>query len=614
MRPFQKIFSLIFLAILVSASTFFAPQALAADAPIIFNSLPADKQPKTQADYLNEFCKKRGGELMNLETWYSGKCGEKVDTLSGDGVGFSDIVLLQGMEYVNGQQTNDFITSIIRKLNIIKEIKENLASGAITPSQVDLSSISDGGLLSSLGGLTTKLATIRPASSLDYLAYVSSNLKNHQVIDQAFAASPGYGFTALSPILPLWKAFRNLSYLLFAFGFILYGIMIMFRVKIDAKTAASIQLAIPKLIVTLLIITFSYAIVGFLIDISTVISAMIINILKTGGILDNSSISAFSIKITNPIATVASGQSILGAVGSAIVNGFLAVIVSPFIFFNLLLGGLLGMSVSFVAAIAGTISGIGIVVGIIIMIAVIISYAKLIFKLFQAFFSIIINLIFSPIILLGNLMPGSNSISTWLMSIVGNLAVFPVAIFFLTLSYALMCQPILTLIPDIIGNYTPVGWVAGAVGYDLSFITTSALEVLLGVKSLAGNGNIWTPPMTVGLGVTDGTTTNGSLILATIGFGLLMMASKYCEMVEKALKTPPFPYGAAIGEALKGGVAGNESWSQRGYKGLPFLRSRASGAYGPQIGSAPGTKSTIGRTSPDTGFNLSEAQKTASGF
>ncbi len=599
MRPISKTISLIFLAIFISASLFLAPQSLAEESTF-FPGLEGIKA-KSENELLNEFCNKRSGDLMNLETWYSGKCGDGVDTLSGDGVGFSDIVLLQGLEYLKGPQTTDFITSIIRKLNIINEIKESLSQGKGLPSQDQIASLNGGGLLGSLSGLTGKLATVRPASSLDYIAYISTNLKNHHVINQAYAAGPGYGFTALSPILPLWRAFRNISYLLFALGFVLYGVMIMFRIKIDAKTAASIQLAIPKLIVTLLIITFSYAIVGFLIDISTVLSAMIIGVLKAGGILTN---------VNNILPMIASGQSLLGGIGSAIINGFLAVIVSPFIFFNLLIGGLLGMSVAFVAAIAGTISGIGLIVGIIIVIAVGFSYVKLIFKLFQAFLSIIISLIFSPIILLGSLLPGSNSIGTWLMSIIGNLAVFPVAIFFLTLSYALLCQPILTLIPDIVqASAGTVGVAAGKLGLNINFITKDTLENILGVKSLADDGIIWTPPLTIpGAGSTwtkggaqTGTAagSEGSLMLATIGFGLLMMASKYCEMVEKALKTPPFPYGAAIGEALKFGYnqAGdpNSGWRKSGPGA--FIDAFAQRRYENTVNKLPG------RTSGTTTFD-----------
>lgn len=533
MRLPTKLFSLIFLAIFVSASLFLAPLSHAAG---IFDLAT---QPKTIADYGKEFCDKRSGDLMNLETWYSGKCSPTTDTISGDGVGFSDIVILQGIEFINGPQYDDFLTSIAKRLNVIYLIKQRVLTGEITPSQINLAEVKDGSIVAALGGIAGKVITAKPASSMDYLAYVSNNLKNHHIINEAYAASPGYGFQSLAPILPLWRAFRNIAYLLFALGFILYGVMIMFRIKIDAKTAASIQLAIPKLIVTLLLITFSYAIVGFMIDISTVASAMVIPILKTGGILAD---------VNNVLPLVAGGGTVLGALGSWFVNGISAAIVAPFIFFNLIIGGLLGTAVATaVTAIVniGTLGIAGIIFGICIMLMVAYAYIKLIFKLFQAFFSIIVSLIFSPIILLGNLMPGSNTISSWIMTIVGNLAVFPVASFFLVLSYALMCQPLLSIIP---AKLTTIS----IPGITISFNTQAAMENLLGVKSLSTFNNIWTPPMTIPRGAASGTWSGsvGSLMLATIGFGLLLMASKYVDMVAEALKVPPFKYGSAIGEAL----------------------------------------------------------------
>ena len=495
-------------------------------------------------DYGKEFCDKRSGDLMNLETWYSGKCAPEVDTLSGDGVGFVDIVLLQGLEYINGPQYDDFLTAIVKKLNIIYLIQQRVLTGEITPSQIDLAEVEDGSLVAALGGITAKIMTTKPASSLDYLAYVSTNLKKGHVISDTYATGPGYGFTALSPILPLWRAFRNIAYMLFAIGFVLYGIMIMFRVKIDSKTAATIQLAIPKLIATLLMITFSYAIVGFLIDISTVASAMVIPILKAGEILAD---------VNNALPQIAGGGTILGALGSWFVNGISAALVAPFIFFNLIIGGLLGTVVAAAVTVivnVGTLGIVGILFGICIMLMVAYAYIKLIFKLFQAFFSVIVSLIFSPIILLGNLMPGSSTISTWIMTIIGNLAVFPVASFFLVLSYALMCQPLLSVIPE---KLTAIS----IPGITISFDTQAAMENLLGVKALSTFNNIWTPPMTLPGGTFAGGTGTGtmagsvgSLMLATIGFGLLLMASKYVDMVTEALKVPPFKYGSAIGEAL----------------------------------------------------------------
>jgi len=568
MSRLQKSLSLIFLAVFITVSLVIVPQSHAATN--LFN-IPG---VKTLQDYVKEFCDKRSGDLMNLETWYSGKCAPEVDTLSGDGVGFVDIVILQGMEWISSltfsSPGDTFVDSIKNTLKMFEQLKDIQPISYKSDTYNLASSYTNNyGVIGSLGKFTTNLATIRPASSIDYVNYIALNLQKHHIVSDTYAAGPGYGFSALAPILPLWRAFRNISYMLFAIGFVLYGIMIMFRVKIDSKTAATIQLAIPKLIATLLMITFSYAIVGFLVDISTIADAMAINILRVGPEPILNAGGPLS-GIGDFVINVVSGQSLLGGIGSFFVNALTAVMVSPLIFFNLVIGGLSGIVVGVLVGELGIISGFGIIAGIIIIIAVLISYFKLILKLFQAFFGIIINLIFAPIILLGNLLPGSTSFGDWLRSIYGNLAVFPVAIFFLTLSFALMCQPLLSL--------------AGAGGL-LSGAITSGIENVLGVNQLSTLSNIWTPPLTIPGSFTthsgggSGTLTGsaGSLMLATIGFGLLMMASKYCEMVEKALKTPPFPYGAAIGDALKGGWKGSGTIPSIGNADWYRRTSRATG-------------------------------------
>ncbi|PJB48478.1 hypothetical protein CO104_01190 [Candidatus Collierbacteria bacterium CG_4_9_14_3_um_filter_43_16] len=568
MSRLQKSLSLIFLAVFITVSLVIVPQSHAATD--LFN-IPG---VKTMQDYGKEFCDKRSGDLMNLETWYSGKCAPEVDTLSGDGVGFVDIVILQGMEWISSltfsSPGDTFVDSIKNTLKMFEQLKDIQPISYKSDTYNLASSYTNNyGVIGSLGKFTTNLATIRPASSIDYVNYIALNLQKHHIVSDTYAAGPGYGFSALAPILPLWRAFRNISYMLFAIGFVLYGIMIMFRVKIDSKTAATIQLAIPKLIATLLMITFSYAIVGFLVDISTIADAMAINILRVGPEPILNAGGPLS-GIGDFVINVVSGQSLLGGIGSFFVNALTAVMVSPLIFFNLVIGGLSGIVVGVLVGELGIISGFGIIAGIIIIIAVLISYFKLILKLFQAFFGIIINLIFAPIILLGNLLPGSTSFGDWLRSIYGNLAVFPVAIFFLTLSFALMCQPLLSL--------------AGAGGL-LSGAITSGIENVLGVNQLSTLSNIWTPPLTIPGSFTthsgggSGTLTGsaGSLMLATIGFGLLMMASKYCEMVEKALKTPPFPYGAAIGDALKGGWKGSGTIPSIGNADWYRRTSRATG-------------------------------------
>jgi hypothetical protein len=478
-----------------------------------------------------EFCDKRNGDLMNLETWYSGKCGKDINSKSGEGVGFVDIIILQGYEWLFHPQYKSLPEQMIDTLNMVIEIKdkmtydnykEKLQELAIKQSQ-------NGDLLSKVELAAKGSINTKPASSIDYIAYISKNLKNNQIVDSAYAATPGYGFGGLAPILPVWRAFRNIANKLLAIAFVKDGIMIMFRIRVDAKATASIMIAIPKLITTLLIITFSYAIVGLLVDISTVATALAIDVLRVGKI------------INDPISKViglASGQSEWGAFGSFLVNMVSAIVVSPFIIFNLLLGGLLGVGVAWGAVLIGLATGFGELIAIILFVAIIWSYFKLIVALFKNYLSVIISLIFSPLILLGNVMPGSKAFSKWIMGIIGSLAAFPTAAFLLVLSYALMMQPLVNVFGD------HFGVVSLASGGDAS--------------ALGGNGGgtpLWGPPLVV-----PQTDRYGDLMLAAIGVGLLLMSSKYVDMVTKAFGVDPFPYGAAIGEALKAGRTGGEKF------------------------------------------------------
>lgn len=556
MSSFRKFITVFFLVFLTYISLIPAPTYADIDIAGVTKLLGplVDEGPWAAT---KEFCDKRSGDLMNLETWFSGKCGKDVkSSIRGEGVGFADIVVLQGMESVMSlfgptyktlpEQLVDIFTGFSKlQVNIQSHSLKELASNPelLKSSSTNLVSQAEKSLLF--------LLTNKPASSVDYVNYIASNLKKNHIVDSAYAANSGYGFTALSPILPLWRAFRNIAYLLFAFVFVLYGIMIMFRIKIDSKTAATIQLAIPKLIATLLMITFSYAIVGLLIDISTVAMSLSIDVLRVGGIITG---------FDNWAVNLASGQSFLGLIGSFVINGITSLITTPLVLFNIILGGLAGSvvggAVVGVVAVAAVVPGIASLAWLIIvafLLALLFSYAKIFFAVVKSYITVIIYLIFAPIMLLGNVMPGSKAFSSWITNIVANLAVFPVITFFLTLSYALMMQPMAALL-DKSGSF-------------------------FGIINLAkdsATGNFWTPPMTSLMGdVGLGTDVNyGSMMLALVGIMLLFMCSKYADMVMDALKVPPFKYGSAMGDALKSGWKGSGNFYNQ-----PISNPKVSGIY-----------------------------------
>ncbi len=131
-----------------------------------------------------------------------------------------------------------------------------------------------GGLVGVMGNMITMLYQL-PIHGGDYVRYIAGNFGISQ---KTYAASASYfpetcrnsdqglGFCGLSPLLPIWAKFRDISYLAFVLVFVLVGVGIMLRIKIDPRTVMSIQNQIPKLIISILLVTFSFAIAGFLVD------------------------------------------------------------------------------------------------------------------------------------------------------------------------------------------------------------------------------------------------------------------------------------------------------------------------------------------------------------
>lgn len=139
----------------------------------------------------------------------------------------------------------------------------------------------NGGLVGATGNMIASLYT-SPVHTDDYTRYLASNFG---ITKPAYAQAPctaeGTGFCGLSPMLRLWTSFRDIVYLLFVLVFIIVGLAIMLRVKIDPRTVMSIENSIPKIIIGILLVTFSYAIAGFMVDMMWVGTYLTVNVLSS---------------------------------------------------------------------------------------------------------------------------------------------------------------------------------------------------------------------------------------------------------------------------------------------------------------------------------------------
>lgn len=327
---------------------------------------------------------------------------------------------------------------------------------------------------------------VPPVSGKDFIAYERSRFQIPGLPKTAYAASPGIGYTSLTPVLKIWTVSRNIAYFAFAIIFVVIGVMILIRSKIDPKTTMTIQNALPKIIMALVLVTFSYAIAGFLIDLMYVAMGLVITIasaidpqagdLATKTVNNNIFFSFFDGYTFGNI--VFAGQAI-----NKIVDSFLNIQHNTFI-----VGGV----VNFVAG------GLGF---LIISVAILWALFKTWIMLLSAYANIILGIIFSPMQLMVDAIPGQSQFSGWLRTMLANLLAFPAVVIMI------------------------------AIGLILSRLNAST-----------GINPGFIPPL---IGSND-----MQSMQALIGIAIILTIPKTVEMLQEVLKSPKNKFGSAWGEAL----------------------------------------------------------------
>lgn len=245
--------------------------------------------------------------------------------------------------------------------------------------------ISAGGLF-----LTTKYALDISEHSKDIIGikyYARDILENTPFIKTAYAADAP---SPLPAILDIWKEMRNLSYIFFTAVFIALGFMIMFRKRIDPQTVVTVQNSLPRVILALVLITFSYPIVAIIFSLSG----------PLGTLVKNTFANAFGAgQIVNLIVRV-----VLAAVA-----GFLISIPA---------GGLMGLA-------------IGLLLGI-LFVAIIIALAIIIITFISRLGKVAILTVLAPFIFLMGAMPGNEkTILNWFKNILSLTLQIPALTFIL---------------------------------------------------------------------------------------------------------------------------------------------------------------------------------------
>jgi hypothetical protein len=399
-----------------------------------------------------------------------------------------------------------------------------------------------GGALGAVSKLISMTFT-PPLHTSDYFTHLASNFG---IVKPVYAApNTGAGFQGLQPLLPLWTAFRNIVYLIMVIILLVVGVAIMLRLNIDPRTVMSIENQLPKIIIGILMITFSFAIAGFLVDMMYVSIYLIAGVLNTvpganTGIslaniqgqnalqFANSTVGAYNLGgfagiANDPAAAVGDVATALFA--GPLITGVFAVLggwigwYTGTLTANWIAGGT-GLGLGTVAGAAAVAVGMGlgsvfanqalnlfvhILVFFVFAAALLIALFRLWFALIFAYIYFLLDVVFAPFWIIGGMIPGSPlNLEGWLRDMIANLSVFPVT------------------------------------------ITMFLIGQIFLASFQGSNGAMFVPPLI-------GNPGSIQALSSIIGFAIIMMTPGVVTMMRDLLKTPGFKYSAEAFKSIGSG-------------------------------------------------------------
>lgn len=353
-----------------------------------------------------------------------------------------------------------------------------------------------------------------PANTKTYLADLGTRAG---IVKPAYAQ--GIGFAGLSPIIGIWRAFRNIAYGFLIVVLMVVGFMVMFRMKIDPRTVVSIQSALPRIVVTLILITFSYAIVGLLIDFMYILIFLFMGAMRATGLAGNISPDIISYYTGGPLSYIygamySSGQagvdSIVAMIGltnidaiTRIIGGVAGALIGAQLDPLRIFGGAIGAVTGAVAVSPNSL------VSVLVWIAIVFAFLRILIMLITSYIQIILSLLLGPLQLMLGALPNTDAFGSWIRNLIANIAVFPLTSALLVLS---------------------------------SLLTAAAYK----------NPNLWVAP---GIGTTQGAGASG-----IIGLAMALTIPTIVNSIKEALKAKP-PIQAGLTPIMQpvGMIAGGVS-------------------------------------------------------
>jgi hypothetical protein len=325
----------------------------------------------------------------------------------------------------------------------------------------------------------------------------------------------GAGFQSLSQIQNLFELSRNIVFMLLVIIFVIVGVLIMIRFHLDPRTVMTVQNQIPKAVIAIILISFSYAIAGLLVDAMWVTTYIGINAVAgtrsscnpdggtinpdeemplaaaaTSGIINNpigfttdifgdqtgcfnsfDGISGLALTVGSSFADLVS-RAVLGAVGldedfggDCNIGNF---------------GACVQLAIFTIIKLIATI-----VAFLVILIALLASLFRLWFMLLKNYIMLLIDIILGPFIIMLGLIPASSyGFTKWIRSIIAQLAVFPAAALLLVMASVIASDPSMNdpgsgvFIPPLIGNPNIADNMGAIIAFGFILIAPGLLDTL----------------------------------------------------------------------------------------------------------------------------------------
>lgn len=306
--------------------------------------------------------------------------------------------------------------------NLVTELAPELTTSYEDLQEADIPYVMKRGLVGVADDQLIAMFNSYP--SVDVIAHLSNEwVPGYKETQSVYAT--GYDDLRESGIDSLWSKTRDLAYLGFVVIMIGIGFMIMFRSKIGGQALVTVGNSIPRIVIALVLVTFSFAIVGFIIDLSGTLMGFIGSVFG----MENP---------VNPMNIFQIFKGLLGMQDSTNIEAIGAFVATDLI-------GAVMASLTLLAPVLIPVAGFAVaaasfmVLLILLTVIAIVTFGviKLWFVLVKAYLGLLVNVITAPLSIMIGAFPGSQQATgNMFKSVLRNALVFPMAFAIINLPYA----------------------------------------------------------------------------------------------------------------------------------------------------------------------------------